>query len=192
MTGVGLFEESAVAGAVAAHDPGGKVRLPLLPGMHGDAFFSDCGRYRHWLSREWGPEPRRFALMIGMNPSTAEKDVDDPTIRRDLGFVQSWGLNGYLKGNVANYRSTSPRGLTAPGVVACSRHNFMRLRVLAQRSEKVVMVHGIMPKPLRHLAEELTALLRTDGVDLWCLGRTKHGYPRHTLYLRSDTALEKF
>ena len=78
------------------HDPGGSRRFAMLPGVDGKAEFSPCGQYRYWLSRDWGfrrfsggREP--FVLWIGMNPSTAEAEVDDPTIRREIasqvGFI---------------------------------------------------------------------------------------------------------
>jgi hypothetical protein len=95
------------------HDPKGKVRLTLQPGVDGSAEFSECGRYRHWLKREWGfrrftdgREP--YALWIGMNPSTAEANVDDPTIRREMGFTRRMGLDCYAKVNIMDYRATFP------------------------------------------------------------------------------------
>ena len=55
-----------------------------------DANFSRCRRYRYALWRQWG-EGEDFALIIGLNPSTADHRRDDPTIRRCIGFARDWG-----------------------------------------------------------------------------------------------------
>lgn len=45
-----------------------------------DAFFSPCRKYRYWLLRIWD-ETLPLMANIGANPSTADENVDDPTIR---------------------------------------------------------------------------------------------------------------
>ena len=86
---------------VAAHDPGGKVRRGLPAGVHGWATFSKCGRYRRALGRDdWTMTPYKegIVLFCGMNPSTAEGDVDDPTIIREFGFTRNCGLPQLCEG----------------------------------------------------------------------------------------------
>jgi len=50
-------------------------------GMKKDAKLSDDKLYRYQLSRIWD-EDKPTVLFIMLNPSTADADVDDPTIRR--------------------------------------------------------------------------------------------------------------
>ncbi len=71
-----------------------------------DAVFSADGNYRYRLSRHWreGPE----ATFIMLNPSTADAEVDDPTIRRCMGFARLWGMGGLYVGNLFAYRATRP------------------------------------------------------------------------------------
>lgn len=173
------------------HDPGGKSQFPLKPGVTGDAYVTDDERHRIWLSRIWGPG-HRYALLIGMNPSTARADVDDQTIIRDMGFVQRWGFDGYFKGNVSSYRATSPKSLLESGVVLSHDDNLPMLRKLAGRCSKIVACWGAIHPRLQPLAAQLIAQLLIDKRELWCLGTTKHGQPRHTLYLKSDTQLQLF
>ena len=63
--------------AEAPHDPGGKVRLRLPDGVIGGATFSECGRYRQALTRDWTPDgiAPRTVLFIGMNPSVADAEA---------------------------------------------------------------------------------------------------------------------
>src|SRR6266478_5501471 len=91
-------------------DPGGRRTFPMPAGIRGGAHISECQRYRLSLWREWGeddgPPP---ALWIGMNPSTATGDLDDPTIRREFGFTRRIGLRRYVKTNVMDYRASFPK-----------------------------------------------------------------------------------
>jgi hypothetical protein len=123
--------------SVATHDPGGKVRLPLLPGVDGKAGFSEDGVYRHWLSRNWGfrrhtdgREP--FILWVGTNPSTAEGNVDDPTIRKEMIFTRRLMFDCYVKVNIMDYRATSPK--TLRNVEACSVKNLETIRYFSERA----------------------------------------------------------
>lgn len=42
------------------------------------------------------------------------------------------------------------------------------------------------------LSEYVVKELRTVGAQLSCLGKTKHGHPRHSLYLPKGAELEKY
>lgn len=171
------------------HDPGGKVRLPLQPGVRGAAEFSECGRYRYWLSRWWNWPPTavtQYALWIGMNPSTAEAGVDDPTIRKEMHFTRVMGLSGYLKCNVMDYRATNPKALLSSVVAPCSLENIGHIIRLARNASVIVAAWGALPKPLRRYATVVAAAIDFDGRTLMCMGVTKDGSPRHPLYLRND------
>lgn len=171
------------------HDPGGKTRLQMLPGVRGWAKFSDCERYRHSLAREWGPG--QYVLWIGMNPSTATEKVDDPTIRREIYFTQREGYNSYRKANVMDYRATDPKELfrLPAGVWRCSQENLPAISELANEAALVVAAWGTLPNPLRAYAKQVVLLMKNLKVKLWCLGTTQDGSPRHPLYVKSDTRL---
>lgn len=172
------------------HDPGGKVRLTLQPGVAGKAVFSPDGHYRQALSRRWGEgQP---VLWIGMNPSTAGAEVDDPTVRWEIDYTRKLGFNAYLKTNVMDYRATNPARLRMDDVQPISPRNKPVIRYLARKAAKIIMVYGSIPVGLRDHANEITAMLRADGHTLWCLGLNKNGTPKHPLYLRRDTPLIAF
>ena len=79
-------------------------------GMKKHAVISHDDKYRYQLSRIWDEE-KPMVLFIMLNPSTADADVDDPTIRRVVNFAKSWGYGGVFVGNLYAFRSTDPKVL---------------------------------------------------------------------------------
>src|SRR5687768_16866498 len=76
------------------------------------ARFSACRTYRFELWRIWDEDGPKLNV-IGLNPSTADENLDDPTIRRCIGFARDWGFGGLVMTNLFAYRSTDPKGLAA-------------------------------------------------------------------------------
>lgn len=176
-----------------AHDPGGKVRLALMQGVRGDAVFSADGRYRPLMRRWLGDAfPARYLLFIGMNPSTADATVNDPTCAREWTFAQREGFDAMIKANVGDYRATDPRMLLAPGVVASSPANLPAIREAAAGAAKVILCHGRLNKALAPAGAAMVEALRADGTALWCFGVNGDGSPKHPLYLRGDTPLVRW
>lgn len=166
------------------HDPGGKIRLSLQPGVRGSALFSGCGRYRPVLVRNWAElgSMAYYALWIAMNPSTAEHDVDDPTIRKGIHFTRSMGLTCYVMCNIMDYRSTNPKALSA--VNPRSDANLPKIVELAAGASRIICAWGALPKPLHRYADDVVLALR--GYPLYCMGKTAAGFPRHPLYLPNN------
>ena len=74
------------------------------------ATFSPCRRWRYTLLRRWEPANLIVVAFIGLNPSTADETLDDPTIRRCIGFAKAWGAGGMYMLNLFGWRSTDPAG----------------------------------------------------------------------------------
>ena len=176
------------------HDPGGKVRLRLPGGVVGGATFSQCGRYRQALTRDWTVQgtPPRAILFIGMNPSVAAAEVSDPTCHRELLFARDWGFTRYLKGNVLDWRATSPRDIPADPGRARSPANIPALVAMAKEAEVVVMAYGRLHRRFQPLVREMLSTIAATGRPLKCLGLNKDGSAKHPLYLRRDTVLRDF
>lgn len=176
------------------HDPGGKVRHRLPPGMRGDAILAGANdEYRPQL-RRWVGEafPVTYILWIGMNPSTADAAYNDPTISREWSFTQRIAGAGYWKCNVSDYRATNPKALLAPGLVLQSEGNRDLILRAARDAKMVVCAWGAVNRALEPLASALLADLRRQGVETWCLGRTAAGHPRHPLYVAGRTEFTPF
>jgi hypothetical protein len=150
----------------------------------GSATFSDCGRYRYTLTREWGEG--KTVCFIGLNPSTADAEEDDPTIRRCIGFAKREGGGSLLMLNLFALRSTDPAALlTTPNPVGEPAEE---VGVRAAGADLIICAWGALPKVLRWRAAEIADGFCGDR-QLLCLGKTMNGSPRHPLYLRADAPL---
>src|SRR5579885_902200 len=80
-------------------------------GMARLATFSEDRRYRYTLTRVWGDQAGERCAFILLNPSTADAEKDDPTIRRCISYARRWGFAGLEILNLFAWRSTDPRAL---------------------------------------------------------------------------------
>lgn len=152
--------------------------------LESSAEFSPCGLYRYRLLRRMGMG-KRIVLFVGTNPSTADSVLDDPTIRRCVGYAMSWGFDYYLMGNLHGYRSTDPKVLlSVPDPVGPG--NEEALQRMARQAELIVAAWGsaYLTPAAATLGSWLLSLPHTR-----CLGTNKDGRPKHPLYLRRDAAL---
>jgi hypothetical protein len=150
------------------------------------AEFSPCRTYRYQLSRVWDSSLPRCNF-IGLNPSTAGETIDDPTIRRCIGFAKAWGCGALAMTNLFAFRSTDPKGLLG-AKDATGPDNDWWLEETADTSTIVIAawgVHGVLNERNRRVIELLADRLE-------CLGRTKDGHPKHPLYLKADSKREPF
>jgi len=144
------------------------------------AQISECGTYRYELTRRWSPDGDSIAFVM-LNPSTADADQDDPTIRRCIGFAKSWGYSGLLVYNIFALRSTDPKALQRhPDPIG--PENNETLRGIAPHLE-IVAAWGTWG----WLNNRGRAVQKMLGDRLLCLGTTKQGHPKHPLYLAAST-----
>ena len=159
--------------------------------MHMTAEISDDGVYRFDLTRSWaeGRAPR-WVCFCGLNPSTADATVDDPTIRREIGFAKAIGATGLVKVNLVPYRATDPKKMLAnwnpvEDVEPWARNlGALELaRDLARGGDGLGVFAAWGNLPDKALAFEERAAVFVLGQPLLCLGTTKSGSPRHPLYM---------
>lgn len=145
------------------------------------AVISECGRYRYALTR--GCEPRLAFIML--NPSTADADRDDPTIRRCMNFARREGAAGIEVMNLYALRATDPSELWK-NEDRIGPENDQHLIDLTHRHRCAVIAWGNNAEPER--SESVIELLRENGhgLVLTHLGMTKALQPRHPLYVHGD------
>lgn len=152
---------------------------------------SPCGQYRFKLWRMVPPglltgHPRwNYCLFVMNNPSIADAEHDDPTIRRVMGFASLWGFSRLDVANVNPCRSTDPKAATRPPEDVLL-DNDAWLGNLARQADLVVAAWGSAADP--ELADRAMNILRAEH-PIFALGLTRDGHPRHPLYLPKDTEL---
>lgn len=146
------------------------------------ATFNEARTHRYSLQRVMSAGPRTITF-VGLNPSTADAEQDDPTIRRCVGFAVRWEYDRLFMANVHAFRSTDPRGLATCGDPV-GMDNWFLVKTLARASELVICAWGA--NVLYGDAIHIASWLRTQP-NARHLGLTKSGQPRHPLYLRADT-----
>lgn len=152
------------------------------------AVFSDCERYRYRLWRTWANyEGPSRACFVMLNPSTADASVDDPTIRRCMGFAMRWEFDGLEVVNLFALRSTDPKALYREiDPVGCA--NDAAIGTAAHASELVVCAWGAHGSYNRR-GDVVRQTLTFVDLKPMAFGFTKAGQPKHPLYLRSDSQL---
>ena len=145
--------------------------------MNSIAKFSPCRLYRYTLWRKW-IGGKGYALVIGLNPSTADEVTDDPTVRRCSNYAKAWGYASLCMTNLFAYRATDPVVMKAVAE-PIGPDNDRYLAECAQRAAVVVAAWG-NHGTYRGRAGEVLGLLG----ELHFLRLTQSGQPAHPLYLR--------
>ena len=149
------------------------------------AFISDDGRYRYSLTRDVAPlTGEGTCTFVMLNPSTADAEQDDPTIRRCMGFTRSWGFARLKVVNLYAYRATDPRDLYAVDPyleVQVGPENDCTIAKVVGGSDLVICAWGAGSRSPNREGRVLDLIAAPHA-----LGLTKDGSPRHPLYVRAD------
>lgn len=147
------------------------------------ADFSPCRSWRYRLDRVWNRDAGLIAWIM-CNPSVADEDRLDPTLRRVRGFTESWGYGGFVVVNLFALVSTDPRGLAQHPDPIGERNDDTLAGVVDLDTSAVVVAWGCIGGRYPDRVDSVTNRLH-DGT--LCLGLTKGGHPKHPLYVSAST-----
>lgn len=156
---------------------------PSREGERG-AVLSACGTYRYRLWRRWS-DILPTAIFIMLNPSTADAEEDDPTIRKCIGFAQRMSCGGLVVLNLFAYRATDPdacRRATDRRGPENDEHLRSALAMASASNLPVVAAWG-NAKWAAPRAKTVRQMAAEKRVPLLCLDRNKNGSPKHPLYI---------
>lgn len=154
-----------------------------------DAVISECGRYRYLLRRTWdNGKPR--VLYVMLNPSTADAEIDDATIRSCIRLAKGAGYGSFEVVNLFALRATDPAELQR-ATDPIGPRNDDSIEAAIMRCDLAICAWGAHPMA-ESRGNTVRGLLRQRRPAVFCLGTTKSGAPKHPLYIKSGTQLQTF
>lgn len=148
----------------------------------GAAIFSEDRFYRYTLTRAWDTE-KPFGVYIGLNPSTADENKLDPTLRRVWRYMEREGCGGMVIVNLFAFRATDPRAMIAAGDPIGEDNDHWIDQVINYVTTGPILcgwgTHG------RYLGRSAQVKQTLPEGRTFRLALTKDGEPGHPLYLPS-------
>lgn len=144
-----------------------------------NAVISDCDNYRYALYRKISHENEKSLCFICLNPSTADAEKDDRTVKRCIDYAQGWGYGGLYIVNLFAWRATDKNVLLIEPESKVGRYCDHYIDKYVTACDMTVAAWGtfVSDRKLLWRAEEISARCGK----LWALDITKKGHPRHPL-----------
>ena len=154
-------------------------------------FYSE---YRYIL----GTRGKNPLICIGINPSTAQPDDLDNTLKSVERIALGNGFDSFIMFNVYAQRATSPDDMEKECNLLLHKENLEAFRYVLSISDKpaVWAAWGAIIEKRKYLpgcVRDMLAVGEEYGASWYCAGAiTKKGHPHHPLYLRKDEKLKPF
>lgn len=157
------------------------------------AILSDDRKYRYLLWRlcesdMFDYNNPKSIMFIGLNPSTADENLDDPTIRRLIDFSTRFGCCEMTMTNLFAFRATKPADMFKEADPVGKFNDFYITQV-AKKADIIVACWGSF-NGIDERIKAVTAIVPADK--LFCFGVNADGNPKHPLYLPKTAQLIKY
>lgn len=158
------------------------IQMSLVP--RNDVVISECGKYRYVLRRllaaNLGRNDGQLTIIM-LNPSTADADTDDQTVRRCVRFARD-NYNGLLSiVNLFAFRARNPIDLRAHPMNIIGPDNENWLRQECSKAFTVIVAWGNHGSFLGR-DKQVLSMLQGMRIRTYCFGVTQKGQPMHPLY----------
>jgi hypothetical protein len=169
---------SPAAGTIVEHD--------REQGYDDTYVYSADHRYRWQFERRWSEG--RTITWVGLNPGIGATDnAQRPTLRRMVTVSRASGYGGLIVVNLFGLRTRDPKDLrTARDPIGEANDDAIAFATSASVSDMTVACwghYGGLHDRAQYVMDKVI-----EG-DVYCLGITKGGEPRHPLYVPSDVKL---
>jgi hypothetical protein len=155
--------------------------------MDRTATFDATGHYRYRLTRRWQPDGPCLTFVM-LNPSRADHEREDPTLRRCIHLAQGWGYGGLVVVNLFAYCTAYPKELRHV-VDPIGPENDAYLLPAVEQGNRCLLAWGNQGH-WRDRDQAVLELLAPRRSRLYCLGRNRTGCPRHPLYVARNTQMQ--
>lgn len=153
--------------------------------IHRSAKFDHTLRYRFELRRwwvDWVDYPMRWVAWLMSNPSTADGEKDDPTIKRVIHFSHSWGYDGAIIVNTSPVIGSTPaaaaRAMAEDGDYGQQRVNQNFGFIADAGAASALRIAAFGANPFYRLSART---FESFGLPIHCLAKTQDGSPIHPL-----------
>lgn len=159
--------------------------------LYAPNFYSE---YRYIL----GTRGKNPLICIGINPSTAEPDNLDNTLKSVERIAHGNGFDSFIMFNVYAQRATDPDAMERTCNPQLHKENLEAFRYVLSISQRpaVWAAWGAIIEKRDYLADcvrDMVLAGQEYGASWYCAGAiTKKGHPHHPLYLRKDEKLKSF
>ena len=159
--------------------------------LYAPNFYSE---YRYIL----GTRGKNPLICVGINPSTAEPDNMDNTLKSVERIAHGNGFDSFIMFNVYAQRATDPDAMERTCNPQLHKENLEAFRYVLSISQRpaVWAAWGAIIEKRDYLADcvrDMVLAGQEYGASWYCAGAiTKKGHPHHPLYLRKDEKLKSF
>ena len=159
--------------------------------LYAPNFYSE---YRYIL----GTRGKNPLICLGINPSTAQPDKLDNTLKSVERIALGNGFDSFIMFNVYAQRATNPDSMEKVCNPLLHQENLEAVRYVLSISDKPAIwaAWGAIIEKRKYLPACLRDLLAVGneyGAQWYCAGAiTKKGHPHHPLYLRKDEQIKPF
>jgi len=144
------------------------------------AVYSACESYRYQLTRTWDASGGKVHFIM-LNPSTATEVQNDPTVERCERRARALGFGAFRVTNIFAWRDTDPFAMRKTGDPVGPANDAAILEGCAW-ADRVVAAWGTHGTHMDR-GPAVEAMLRKADIELHHLGLSKHGHPKHPLYI---------
>lgn len=154
-------------------------------------FYSE---YRYIL----GTRGKNPLICIGINPSTAQPDALDNTLKSVERIALGNGFDSFIMFNVYAQRATDPNAMEKVCNPLLHQENMEAFRYVLSISQSPAIwaAWGSIIEKRKYLSDCVRDMLdigREYNAQWYCAGAiTKKGHPHHPLYLRKDEKIKPF
>lgn len=149
------------------------------------AVLSECGRYRYFLRRIWDADLPLLAVCM-LNPSSADAEKDDPTVRKLTNVATRWGYGGLAIVNLYPLRASKPSVIwDSPDRADNGNDEWLDaiIKEAESNGNKLLVAWG-NDGNYEGLADQfIERVKQASNVELITLGLTGDGHPRHPMAL---------
>ena len=153
------------------------------------ARFSRDRRYRYQLWRTWDTQISQRCVFVGLNPSAADERSNDPTIRRCVGFAESWKgrwrCGGLTVVNLFGYCTHDPASLKQQSDPYGRANTKWLHKTCADPDARVICMWGNHGE-FANASERFLNWCQRKQIAVYALRTNSSGQPAHPLYLPSS------